>query len=725
MPTDQFLVKLKTPRGEPRNEKTKYGLRVTAPRRVPEGYRGDIPYHAASAGTPPGDCFLQIWELDFFSGGRYLSKEETDTNERQNQLLATIPGAVVRQGRTWHFRPTGGVDCPTAFDELNGKITLKLTDASGSEQEYEINMPEYEAVFEIAVCIRIDAADTSFGELQDSSSLLQVRNLEASLRRQLDERGGFSAAFVCDYDTGANRERGTPKTTKQIKDSEFSGQAEQMIATVPTFKIVDGELRLGYYKISGRDEIQQPLGEIANAIMSELNLAEAPKCTGLFLYGHGGRTTIQLNPGSWSPNAGSLKTTVAQSFVDEVKDYVGDNLVVALFACSCGRGERASSGGGSGRSSGNDASYGKPLPGEIPGADSLGYVLHKAFQKAAIYNTVWAHTTAAHTTRNPRLRVFSSWGITDIANLLIADRNLPSGTVTATINPFRYGGNRARLSNANKIRTLSCQSALYFDWSWNGGTTPDTSDPAFSGATKTAVDQVLSDLMGLVEVQDTGTEPFTYEGGHRGFLTGKADGAPEDPQLSKNFRWGDVKNLTPLRVNLPLLAAVQIARSRSRRAITLRQVWEDGYGLVGSASASHLDTILAKAEQLVEEGELSAAFKHENRIWFSRSGVEYSDDMAYITGLKDGFAADPKVSTHLSYSSLESAGGPRCARALLNAAEEIMAALDITFGISSIADNGDTLTLGDSSPEVVRAAQQLAGAGMIGSANGATISMNS
>ena len=41
------------------------------------------------------NCYLQIWEFDFYRYGLALQKDEVDKNEKENRLLATFPGVVV------------------------------------------------------------------------------------------------------------------------------------------------------------------------------------------------------------------------------------------------------------------------------------------------------------------------------------------------------------------------------------------------------------------------------------------------------------------------------------------------------------------------------------------------------------------------------------------------------------------------------------------------------
>jgi hypothetical protein len=182
---------------------------------------------------------------------------------------------------------------------------------------------------------------------------------------------------------------------------------------------------------------------------------------------------------------------------------LADNLVVAVFACSSGRDVAQNNLAAIG-------SYAQELVCDPVGVRSLGWTLHHELAKAGLRNTVWAHSTAAHTTRNSYLRVFSSWGSADYLNLLIRSRGATPACKTSYVENAHYTATqtvavfRARLAVANQIRVQSLQSGMYLAWSWDGGSQVDEHTSGYDAEAERAAEPALG--------SQRDAEPFSLRG---------------------------------------------------------------------------------------------------------------------------------------------------------------------------------------------------------------------
>ncbi len=563
-----------------------------------------VPYHEGSevSASTVADCYLQIWELDFYRTGRYLAEEETDLNIRQNRLIATFPGLVVKNGRTYTFQPIGDSNLAQramnwlllSLNTLNGKITLRMTKATQTKPEnLVISMPEYESIFELAVVLRRNSGDKTFANYQNAYPY-QVRNVEASLRRQIRERGGFAVAFVADYRAKF------PST----KEEEFHKQAEQMIATLPTFKLESNKIKMGYHLISDYSKIADILVDLREAVKNLLSMTTAPKVAMMSIYAHGLRTKLKIECNGYNL-PGSLRTDRVKTFVSQIKDHLSEYVVIPIFACSAGRGNLPNP----------DNMYGRAYPCEELGGDSLAWTLYRELVRAGIVHpTIWAHTTAAHTTRNSRLRLFSPYGTADFVNLVLQTPRVPVATVKSYATPLKtvkYSKAKAalfrkRLHNANLIRAISLQSALYLPWRWKGGENSTSTTAGFNAEANRQADKFYKEIRDLLPARpDTLKDIFVYEDRKRAYITGLAPGV-SNARLSENFSYSAISSLSnPMRISVQLMKYVQLLRYRTRRRVIPKRIYDKGDGLsieVSPNTDRNRTLVLNEAKNMVKEG---------------------------------------------------------------------------------------------------------------------------
>ncbi|MBI1926577.1 hypothetical protein HYR99_20330 [Candidatus Poribacteria bacterium] len=188
-------------------------------------------------------------------------------NIRQNRRIASFPGVVVRNRNAHNFQLTDDpILAQNEFNNLNGRVILKMTRVGQAETaNFVIPLPEYEGILELAAVLRHNN-DNNYANYQDAPPY-QVRNVEASLRQQIQERDGFAVAFVADYSAAF----------PSAKEEEFRKQAEEMIATLPTFKLDNNQVKMGYYEISDSSTIANTLRDLREAVRTLLEMPTSPK----------------------------------------------------------------------------------------------------------------------------------------------------------------------------------------------------------------------------------------------------------------------------------------------------------------------------------------------------------------------------------------------------------------------------------------------------------------
>jgi hypothetical protein len=658
-----------------------------------------VSFHQAADvdASTASDCYLQLWELDFYKTNtrRWLADEETDLGTHVNQRIVSIPGVVVQEGRRFYFRPTS-LPAQTT-DRMNGKAILSLKSVGQtSAQNYEIALPQFETFFELAATLRTNETDNAYAALQNIPPY-PVKNVEASLRHQIEELGGFAVAFVADY---------RPAALTDINEGEFHKQAEDMLDVLPTFIIEGGDFKMGFYRINDYRDVANLIDQTRNAAKQFLSLPDAdpsPRVAMLAFYAHGSRKALKLaysgpgNVGDWTA-PGSLRDTRVQAFVTSILNHVTGNLVVPLFACSAGRGAAPNP----------DTNFGRVHSCEELGGDSLAWTLfHELSRRGIDSSTVWAHTTGAHTTRNPKLRVFSKYGSADFVNLLVQNPRVPQTTVDNTYmaqfahSPALFGSNPTlfwtRFHNANLLRSISIRDALYLPWRWNGGADADASTPGFNAAVNQQTDTVYVELRGLVAGAASMPEDVVYEDDTRRFITGLRSGIA-DTRLSENFRYSEFSGLmSPFRLNVQLMKYVQLLRYRSRRGMDPREIIGHGQGLVLEASPNNnanRTRINQKAQEMLAQGLFTASAMVNNRLYVSVSGLLYDGSWNYIIGNSGGHA-NPNITRGIPYRMFVGLISPmHVNRVLVERLQSLNDDLRTTFGVQSVQDNGDTFEIG-------------------------------
>jgi hypothetical protein len=638
-------------------------------------------------------CYLKIWGTDYFPT---LKRER---RPHVFDLIATFQGVVVKGSKgKYTFQPTAasaGAANPqlklSKENDLYGKALLSLFRLGENKpQTFPIPLPRYMAIFYLAAVLRKNREEDFTYREKDPSKLRvleRVKNVEASLKRQIKERGGYAVAFVA-------------KGVGQ----EFLNQAEESIATLPTFKEDEEEITMGYYEISSWKEINKKLDDLTGKIKKKYSQNPSPKVAMLALYSHGMPYAI-LNDqdGLRWKSTGSLNLKVRPddiaNFVKNIQGYLSDRVVIPLFACCCGRSryqpEEELTGGkdgnlkyypyirppvcekcpnassctprkhcekgtkadkeGKGWRVGHkglkvDNKYGKPDPCEELGGDSLAWTLYRQLVKHGIeHPTIWAHTTAQHTTKNCRLRVFSHYGTVDFLNLLarmpsVSDPTVECYTKKTTfadlnhlpaddwenLKPKERDKHKKIYYNSDLIRTISFQDAMYFPWSWNGGQDATKATPGFDEDAQKEVIKVnkeLSDGIWSEGVPIRQIEELVYEDKRRAYITGLA--SKKDPKLSRDFKYSNLNGLaSPMRISVQLIKYIQLLVDRTRArlrdrtdfSVMPKKIFENGDGLAIEVSP---DT----------EEKRGLVVKIANNMWHDEGlfrSVEVKDKWVYI-----------------------------------------------------------------------------------------------
>ncbi|MBN2441056.1 MAG: N-acetylmuramoyl-L-alanine amidase [Spirochaetales bacterium] len=625
MPERMFLVTLST-QGTA-TEESNLNIRLVAIATNRESdyshYLSRIPYHEAATvnSNTPADCYLQLWELDFYNvASRYLGNEETDLNTRSNRRVVSMAGVVVLENGNFSFRTTeraSHFNRITSYEAMSrqflGKTNLSLIPVGESAaQVYTKTMPEYEGVFELAAVLKTTAENNSFAAYRRAEPFL-VNNVYPSARRQIMTRGGFAVSFVADYPN----------------EGEFASQAEQMIATLPTFIMDGSDLKFGRHIITSYEAIDDGIRNVANHLQNEFGLNNTPKASMVGIYCHGIRKKLKINRAGYD-SAGSLRSTdnTLSTFVNQIRNLISDDVVIPIFACSAGRSYNADLNPNNPSNYG-DNRYGFAYPCEEAGADSLAWKLWQLLIRAGIKNPcIWAHTNAAHTTRNPRLRAFCNSGRADFVNILLENPSVPAATVDSYTGVFAHNSRnqaealfRERLHNANLLRTISVQHAMYFPWRWFGSETANAKDEYFNADANRQADAVYREIDGLMPAgMATNRDVIVYENWGRKYITGLVTGVT-DARLAENFYYHEFNTLAnPMRLSVQLLRHVQILRNRLNFGLNPQLIHSNGDGMAvipSNNTAARRTQTLNKAQEMVDEGLFDSTEMKNNQIYIT------------------------------------------------------------------------------------------------------------
>jgi hypothetical protein len=647
-----------------------------------------VPFLAGESLPAQGKtCYLQLWELDYFQTERFRVKvpvmkkvdkdgkttlvpdtemkqgkkvvktklvvspePDMDAGPRENELIATFQGVVVdtteKGKRTIDFRPTAepvlAQKTPTPG---NGEVILELKPLNQDKTTYRIPLPHYEGTLELAATLRTTKEDKTYKDIATIAPY-QVRNVKASLYRQIRERGGFAVALVADYVPAKSPSNTALQKAarKYAGNTEFKAEAENMINLLPTFSVgKDGALQMGINVISSYRQIGGILSEIRGAAKTMLEGDEAgkgllkngepPKVAVLELYGHGGAEALSLHysgihDGSKKPLgrvvcpfnlAGDLLRSRVSGFVASIREHLARDVVIPICACLAGREPRDT------QSDRVDKWFGVGFACEEMGGDSLAWTLYHELRRSRLADgtrfrpTIWAHTVTAHCMVNKFLRAFSPYGCADLVNLLVQAPRALSQLVNSYSRIFAKVENSLphRQSN-NLLRAISVQNARFFFWEWNGGKSVDplklTDAYIKQGANR--VRDILKEARKMLpefDDQQAGqAEPFTYDAG-RMFLIGLTPKWSEY-SLSEHIKFGDVKDLPrfsddeakiasskAFRIKVPLMKYIQLLRYRAGLALQLESILCDGEGMAlkpKSGSAAELTKLEEAARKM-------------------------------------------------------------------------------------------------------------------------------
>ena len=561
-------------------------------------------------------------------------------------------------------------------------------------------------MLELACVLRDRVNCAELEEVTATSGITLVHNVAASARRQLEERGGLSLAFVPDHEIGQARTDPT-----QRNDAELSRQAKAVLDDHGALTVVDGQLALGHSLVRGYAELPGKIREVGAAAAQLLGLDEAPLASGLLLFGHGIRDGLRLNPDGYRAQ-GSLTISSCEDFVAQLDPCLGREVIVSLFACNNGRGVRAGGNGGT-----NDPSYGHALAGEVPGANSLGWTLQRALAHTDRLVTVWAHTTTGHTTRNPRLRVFSSWGDADLVSLLLGARYVEPASVRHYVSRFAYrfeSQTRAlalqTLNQGNLLRALGTLSARYLPWAPLSGRDPDPAEAGWSESAHGACLELFERIRALLRVTSVRAEAWAYEGARRQALVGRNPESSSDEALAPHFDYEEfarAEHGSPLRLELQLVQALEILRERSRCAFKLEALFEGGAMARCKVAPRRLERVREAAEEMVSAGHLSGAWELEGQLYVSTGALDYDAELRWIKGSRREGAL---VSRTIRWEQVRAAGQLR--RTLGLAAQDL---LDRGGALIGVGEGGLSLRIQGDAPALEAAASRALRAGWIDS----------
>jgi hypothetical protein len=598
-----------------------HSLLVDAKPNPNKGLLKEAPFHdkKEDIASLEADCFLQLWELDVFKDNRSNTLQEYDLGDDglpgTQHLLATWPGVIVLTGKNqYQFRATEDPTVATDdFDEAKGrlKISLTKTDSNGTTVFY-VNLTKYEAVLELVPVIVLDKNDRSMEDPTATAKIspYPVKNVRASVFYQDTHRGGLAVAFVADYYDQGDVNHADPARIDDKHPNaswcEFAAQAEEMIAMTPTFKVGKNGLQMGYYLIKSPTEIPAKLEEVRNAAKDVLEADEPPPIYLIEIYCHGMRFGGELN--KWA-NFGMASI---KPLCEGVAPHAAPHLTMALFACNMGMGlihanndiTKKLVNGQHG-----DDRFGIGHPCEELGSDSFGWTMMRTLLANDIDNpTVYAHTLAAHTTRNPYLRCFSPLGCLDMVNILGKAPRIKGPGNPYTSSLFRGSGKT--LPFANYLRGICLTPAMYLPLEWYDSEFSPQKLPFLSGyhpRAQSDADGLLRILTKRVENQLTVLpEEVLYEDTRRRFITGITDPTGKaNPRLSPHLQFSDLPAGVK-RVSVDLLRMIQLLMERSQTLLQIAAINNGLEATLNIAKPTAVATVKKKADEMLTQKLLAA-----------------------------------------------------------------------------------------------------------------------
>lgn len=649
-----------------------------------------IPLADLAPDTGP-NCFLQLWEMDAYTFKQYSDEETDRAANATNQLVAAIPGILVRRAKgMFEFQLPQNFVRPKFDRDLasaNGFLRLRLRDTTETERILNLHMPQYEKFFELGATIRTVADDQSYAGLT-AQLPFQLRNEMASIRHQLRQRGGFAVSVCGNWrvePTGITSGmvdepvftkvngvevpvmvngvqktkprkayyKGGGEVTRRVlangggevyftnsNDAEFEGQAEETLAVLPSFMPDDDRtVKIGYHLFdqntnSTLAELSTKLEETRLAVGKALiendiflnaaadgredsetsalppPLYRCPKIATLMLLCHGWRDGLTIAGNETNSHMRKTRTANINSWVPAIAPHYVPNLNLSLYACLCGRGVMV-------EKSKTDPTMGRMFPAEELGFDSFAWTIFHALKANGLTEpSIWAHTVAAHTTRNPFLRVFCSRGFGDfisIAKQAPRVTDVRSGLAV-------FGDGDGWVHRGNIIREVCTYHGGYFDWAWNGG---KPIDAATSWYDQSVADEVTLIMQEVREILLTRTpveqEEVLFEDATRKVITAVNMAAFQpkstpDPLLTRVLKLSHFPvGVSPFKLHVALVKGIQMVCDRVKDDVTepiaeIHEVRDSGQSaIIRGNAAVHRPKILAQATEAATQGFLTGA----------------------------------------------------------------------------------------------------------------------
>jgi len=393
-------------------------------------------------------CKINLWELDRWfikKGGKKIERSEQDKSQT-NELLAEFEGIVVQSEAKRYDFVASRVGYPSQQSESKREDYIKIkfkkkpeNSATIDDATYEVALVkirgETEHILDCGAVLSQMAGSTDYSSVPFPGVITHVINIRRAIQTQLQD-GGLTVAFYVLPPKG---------------ELEFERRARELGRFFGAFAITQGrsrQLTIGANLINDWRDINRIIQEIQTHIAEKYYSPDkrpdplSIKINRLMIFCHGG--TNWLNTGDVWANRLESKYVVeeiggeqvnksklaafirggrfthgkqSETIEKGIKDLMTANAVISLCACLTGRSSFAPKIGKDVFKT--DPTYGLPPgKGQRIGQDSFAeYLRDKLIENGITDPTVWAHTTASHTTRNSMLRVFNKDGAKDLLTI--------------------------------------------------------------------------------------------------------------------------------------------------------------------------------------------------------------------------------------------------------------------------------------------------------------------
>jgi hypothetical protein len=423
-------------------------------------------------------------------------------------------------------------------------------------------------------------------------------------------------------------------------DAEFEGQAEETLAVLPSFMPDDDRtVKIGYHRFDQNDnktlaELSTKLEETRLAVGKVLiendlflnaaaegredsetsplppPLYRCPKVATLMILCHGWRDGLTIAGNETDSHMRKTRTANVGSWVSAIAPHCVPNLNLSLYACLCGRGVMV-------EKTKTDPTMGRMFPAEELGFDSFAWtIFHTLKANGLTEPSIWAHTVAAHTTRNPFLRVFCSHGFGDFISIA---KQAPRVTdVRAGLAVF--GAGDGWVHRGNIIREVCTYHGGYFDWAWNGGKSIDAATSWYDQSVADEVTLVMQEVREILLAHTpVDQEEVLFEDATRKVITSvnmaafKPKTTP-DPFLTRVLKLSHFPvGVSPFKLHVALVKGIQMACDRVKDEVSapiaeIIELRDEGQSaIIRAIAAGHRPKLAERAAALVTGGFLTGA----------------------------------------------------------------------------------------------------------------------